>query len=397
MALDSFDALIHHYSVRICFDTYPWRGIRRERRFTGQKILFIQDEYNNTDAAQDVINYVGYDFVFSCVNGNYLDHFYPKIDRTQTRFYHVLTGYTTEPTLDLDRLKPPDRRPIDISYRGRSLGPEYGFLGQLKSDFPRMIESHFRKSRFQLDISVRDEDRLYGLAWTRFLEDSRVVLGTPSGSNVIDRSGKLARKVQRLRQQGKSDLDIYTLHVKDLELPGSMNQISPRIFEAIAHGSALCLYHDKYSGVLEPYRHFLPIYDDYSNLAELEELLSRPKELELMRVNAFNEIIRSGLFSYSVMIDLVDDALDSQAIARPRGFSHSPSPGETIGISFLALILNRSTQFKVFTGSRISLVLRIRPRLARRSARSALWRFRQFGRTMAGRLKRKTKRILPKI
>src|SRR5437764_380792 len=47
------------------------------------------------------------------------------------------------------------------------------------------------------DISFREEDRLYGNAWTAFVSRCKAMLGVESGASVFDFTGEIQRKVER--------------------------------------------------------------------------------------------------------------------------------------------------------------------------------------------------------
>jgi hypothetical protein len=89
-----------------------------------------------------------------------------------------------------------------------------------------------------------------------------------------------------------------------------MNQISPKIFEAIACRTALVLFEGRYSGVLEPGKHFLPLKKDFSNVDEVLAKLHDDTFLEALTERAYQDIIGSGRYTYQAFIGLVDAALE---------------------------------------------------------------------------------------
>ena len=56
IALDSFDSIVIHYSVRLPFGQLNEAHQRRLQKFSGLKILFIQDEYDGTNLVKKIIN-----------------------------------------------------------------------------------------------------------------------------------------------------------------------------------------------------------------------------------------------------------------------------------------------------------------------------------------------------
>ena len=307
--LDDFNALVHHYSLRICFPYYSQQLLDRESGFRGLKFLFIQDEYDSVNVASKVINYVGYNLVFSCVPPQHIPWVYAGVDRSVTDFTHVLTGYASDAPLNEFAAASNEERPYNVSYRGRDIGIRYGQLGRQKVEFPQKVLSRCSTLGLSHSIAWTEHERLYGADWQSLLRQSSVVLGTPSGSNVFDFDGKLAKRVSTLRSGGCADEMIYEQLVAPLERPGVMNQISPRVFEALEQGCALCLLEDDYSGLLRPNEHYFAVRADYSNLDEILELLRDPREVKAKQQCAFDDLIRSRLFTYSSMAQGFDQAI----------------------------------------------------------------------------------------
>jgi hypothetical protein len=105
---------------------------------------------------------------------------------------------------------------------------------------------------------------------------------------------------QALREQ--PDLPYEEIHRRFLashEGQVRMNQISPRIFEAIAARTALVLFEGEYSGVILPHLHFIPLSKDFSNV---DQVLAQLDDLELltaMTERAYRDVVASGKYSYS--------------------------------------------------------------------------------------------------
>lgn len=65
--IHAYDALVIHYSVRLPFDQIGDLALKNLRNFNGAKILFIQDEYDNTNKVKKIINEIPFELVFSVV------------------------------------------------------------------------------------------------------------------------------------------------------------------------------------------------------------------------------------------------------------------------------------------------------------------------------------------
>src|SRR3989338_9177781 len=68
MDLSKFDAVVLHYSIRLPFDQVADSAVKALTDYTGLKVLFIQDEYNNTHRAWHWIKRLGIRLVFTVVD-----------------------------------------------------------------------------------------------------------------------------------------------------------------------------------------------------------------------------------------------------------------------------------------------------------------------------------------
>src|SRR3546814_45985 len=125
------------------------------------------------------------------------------------------------------------------------------------------------------DISCREADRIYGAKWTDFLMNCKAVLGTESGSGVCDFTGEIQARVE---EHVARDPDVPFEVLRELYFKSEdgrlmMNVISPRCFEAAALRTLMILYEGRYSGRLIPWRHYVPLKRDHSNMDEVVAVL----------------------------------------------------------------------------------------------------------------------------
>lgn len=305
---NSFDVLISHYSVRLCYQWHlPKRFKKKFSSFKGLKCAFLQDEYDQTDIAAQSIHDLGITLVFTCVNPVNLRRVYPSLVDKNVKFKQVLTGFAFAPGEKDDFVKELPDRKWDLGYRGRKLSHKYGRLGFDKWRIGEETLKLLGNSNFRLNISSEELDRIYGDSWFRFLGECRAVLGTESGSNIFDHDGSLELLSQK---ESKMDyLDFERKHLDGLEIEGLMNQISPRIFEAISTKTALVLFTGGYSGVLEPWVHFFPLEKDFSNVKALESFLTNDEAITLMTKRAYEDIVMSQKFSRAVFIETINETI----------------------------------------------------------------------------------------
>lgn len=310
--LDRFDGICIHYSVRLPFDHLSASTVEAVCKYKGLKFLFIQDEYDHTSRAQYWIKTLGFHLVFTCVPSSEIERIYPPAEFPDIHFVSVLTGYIP---LKLDGsvdLVPPSRRSTVIGYRTRNLPIRYGKLGIEKVKVGSMVKEYCIKKNIPCDIEWGEENRLYGASWYAFLASCRSMLGSESGCNVFDWDGTLDQEVAEYRKLHPRAMDneIYSDVIQPKEIEGLMNQISPKIFEAIATRTVLVLLEGRYSGILTPGVHYIPLRKDGANLREVHAILENSNYVDQMAEKAYQDIILSGRYTYKEFVRLIDDKVD---------------------------------------------------------------------------------------
>ena len=137
------------------------------------------------------------------------------------------------------------------------------------------------------------------------------MLGSESGSNVFNWDGSLETKVLNYRKLNRksSDVQVYKKVIKPFEIQGLMNQVSPRIFEMAAFKTTMILFEGDYSNVIIPYKHYLPLKKDFSNLEHIFEMVKDDALVDKIANNAYRDLISSGKYSYQNFIAMVDQQM----------------------------------------------------------------------------------------
>jgi hypothetical protein len=322
--LGLFDAIGIHYSIRLPFDQISPSTAYAFENFNGLKFLFIQDEYDFTKRTWYWIRKLGFQLIFTVVPDDGIKSVYPQTEFPNTRFVTNLTGYVPERLHFTTELSRPSERAILVGYRARPLPVRYGQLGIEKIAIGQTVKAYCDKHGLINDIAWTEEARIYGPKWYAFVSSCKSMLGSESGSNVFDWEGNLNEIIRQCRSEKPniSDQEIYANIVRVKEAEGLMNQVSPRIFEAIASRTILVLYEGTYSGVVRPGDHFIVLKKDGSNLAEVVRLLQDGAFVDGMTDRAFEEVIASGKYSYSAFISMVDKEWD-KAFASLGNFNRS--------------------------------------------------------------------------
>lgn len=330
LPLTAFDCVIVHYSVRIAFEMLSPSDAWHLHGFDGLKCLFIQDEYDHTETARRWITRLGLHVVFTCVPPAHHDQIYPSRRFPGVTFATNLTGYVPGLLDELPPPKPLSERPIAIGYRGRQLPFWYGELAREKWVIGQRMREVCEERGVVADIAWDERARIYGDAWYEFLGSCRATLGTESGSNVFDDEGKIRKAIARhqRRHPQASFEEVQATYLAGVEQPGLMNQVSPKIFEAIALRTALILFEGRYSGVVEAGRHYLPLRKDFSNVDEVLATLADDRVIQEMTDRAYDEVIASGRYSYEAFGAFVGDTIDRAVLDRASQLTPAASKHE---------------------------------------------------------------------
>lgn len=330
--LDAYRAVVVHYSARLVTGVVPHQLIANLAAWEGKKILFVQDEYDVTETLRCAIARIGFDLVYTCVPEDRRDRIYPAERFAKTQFVSTMTGFAPDPVSDAS-LKPLAERPIWVGYRGRALPYWYGDLGQEKRLIAQQMRDACLAAGIPHDIAWTEDKRIYGNAWSAFLGSCRATLGTESGSNIFDDDGSIRSAFARYaRDHPHADYASARAAVLGArEEEPLMNQVSPRIFEAIAAGTALVLYEGRYSGVVHSDRHFIALRKDGRNIADVLHQLGDTRALSDMAARAWDDVISSGHFGARRFMAEYDAALaklgiTASKIAAPPRAPITPKP-----------------------------------------------------------------------
>lgn len=306
-----FDVIVIHYSLRLSVNYGTWtvsEDIRTLlKKYQGLKVAFIQDEYDTTNVAIAWLKDLGVQLVFTCVPEQYIRQVYAVEQLPHVNFVNNLTGYVPKSLIDYP-VTPIAKRELILAYRGRNLPFWYGNLGQEKEFIGKKMKSICLERGVAVDIEWEGRNRIYGDSWLKFLASTKATLGTESGANVFDFTGELSTKITKyLDEHPKASYkEVFDLFLSQHEGRVKMNQISPKIFEAICLNTVLVLFEGDYSGVLLPDVHYIPLNKDFSNIDDVFEKLSNDAYLISIAHNAFKDIVESGQCSYQAFITLFD-------------------------------------------------------------------------------------------
>ena len=320
----SFSIIVIHYSM---FNSYSFYYIRRylENNRESYIIAFFQDEYHFCKDRFELINKFAIDCIYTLVEPSYFPETYQKYTGVK-KIICCLPGYVSDELIKAShKYSIPDAmRPIDIGYRGRPLPYYMGKGSQEKTDIADKFLENIDPTSWKLDIKTGENDRIYGDDWLIFLGKSKGMLGVEAGVSVFDVDDAIYKKYQQI--MGILDYDTliskktdYTfdeisekLLLEKYENNIYYRMVSPRIFEAAAFRICQILYEGKYSGILIPWIHYLPLKKDFSNFEEIMRCFSDPSIRKGIVDTAYRDLIQSGEYSYEKFIRDFDRNLNEE-------------------------------------------------------------------------------------
>ena len=312
--LSRFDALVFHYTLIASNNNYiSLNGRKRIRTFRGFKAAFVQDDYRWINDTVEAFAYMGIHALFPLTRPDIIDTVYSPKMLPNVRKETVLAGYVPQNLVEID-VKPYKERKLDVGYRARKLPAWIGSHTLQKWQIAERFNSDAAQYGLKVDISCREEDRIYGEDWINFISNCRATLGTESGASVCDFTGNIMRNVEAylLKYPNEKFEILRSKFFEKEDCKIIMNVISPRCFESAALRTLMILYEGHYSGILVPWRHYVPLKRDHSNMAEVVQILKSVDEAQKIINQAYNEVAKNQNYSYAAMIKLVDRVMDEE-------------------------------------------------------------------------------------
>jgi hypothetical protein len=310
-----FQVIILHYSL---FASVPFPLDEEFQHYMADsrasyKVAFFQDEYRFWAARAAVLNQHNVDCVYTCIEPAYYQDTYWKYTQVP-RLETYIPGYISDEMVETARRfnKPMAERTIDVGYRGRQAYDYMGRSAREKHEIGVQFRARAAGLGLRLDIETDEAKRIYGESWLAFLGNCRAVLGVEAGVSIFDIDDVVVPACERLRQE-EPDLSfdqVYERLLKPYDGTGVYYRtVSPRVFEAAATGTCQILYAGKYSGVVEPWVHYLPLQKDFSNFDEIMRLYRDEEVRRQLVQQAERDLIASGAYSYRRFIEHFDAGL----------------------------------------------------------------------------------------
>lgn len=290
------------------------------------KIAFFQDEYYFCQKRFRLINDLRIDCIYTLLEPENVAQVYGKYTAVP-RVISTLTGYVSDDLIAAARRFgiPDECRSVDVGYRGRQLPPYMGREAREKTAIAERFAQMASPLGLSLDVQTKELERLYGNDWYKFLARCRACLGVEAGVSVFDLEGEVyARYEQLIQARPQATYDELAAELAPVmdrwEDRVYYRTISPRHFEAAAFRLCQVLYEGRYSGVLEPGRHYIPLKKDFSNFDDVVRSLQIPETRRRITDAAYEDLIASGRYSYRRFIEEFDKELQRSGFSATKQF-----------------------------------------------------------------------------
>lgn len=304
-----FDLVVIH-SLSIAY--YRWRGIEAEKsafvrrgigNLSGIKVALPQDECVHTRQIEDLFLKLNVSHIFSVANSSEWEKIYPRM--SHAAIHQVLTGYLEEDTVN--KVQSVKKRDIDLGYRAWSGAYWAGRHAVLKGEIGKVFLQNVKHTPLTMNISSGDQEVFRGMKWYEFLSRCKYVLGVEGGSSILDEEGKIKKRVEEyLQRKPQASFE----EVENICFPGKegslkLKALSPRHLEACVTKTCQVLVEGEYNGILKPWKHYLPLRADLSNIEEMITYMQNDHLRETIVSQAYQDIVASGKYTYRHFVDYV--------------------------------------------------------------------------------------------
>ena len=316
------DLVIVNYDFLNYRFTPLWPFIKNRHKDIAQRttklVAIVQDDFWGNKLIDDWCIDWDVDRILTPIDNN-REVLYPRSIKRK-EFRTCLTGYVNEiETNETTQLK---ERPIDLGQRVRDMSPHLGRLSQSKSVQATVMAVAARRAGFTVDVSTQVEDSFIGKAWFEFLASCKFTVGMKGGASLHDPVGLLHTKVNSylVRHPNAKFDEIERKFFQGKDMKYKFSAISPRLFESASAGACQILQRDDYLGALEPWRDYLPLEVDFSNVDEVVSSMRDLEKCQEIADNAARSLIESGLFKYSKLVELATSGLVTKSRTSHQGW-----------------------------------------------------------------------------
>ena len=306
--LQQYDCIIAHNTV--LFDRKHMKLVGKLffGRFDGMKAAMKQDEHYHTNLFSKFIKRYHIDLVLTLWDEKTAAKVYPVEECPKLHIMQFLTGYVPDSyrSLQYDL----DHRTIDVGYRGSFQPLLFGNLAYEKREIGDRFLQYAEQYGLKCDISSLLEKRITGTDWLNFLGTCKATLAVESGSSIVDVDGNVEKQYLKFKRKHPSASETEILcFLQQFEKDIQFKVIAPRHFEAAACRTLQIMYEGDYQGIFVPYRHYVPLKRDFSNIEEVVNILMDNERRKRIVNCAYDEIIKNDKYSFSYFVNRLDETI----------------------------------------------------------------------------------------
>ena len=242
-----------------------------------RKLVFPQDDYWQCEVRDQFYVDWGIDEVYPVCPPQSWSELIPRCIKSGVRVEQGYTTYVTPYMRSLSlRSRPWAERDFDVVYRASRTPTAPNRLGMVKSVIgDRFVQAIGPKVGLRLDIGGGSGAMIVGSAWHDFVGNARAILGSNSGSSIRLRNAAVARSIVEYQVRNpRANIEQVERDVVPQEDRGKgYTAISPRNVEAAMLNTLQILVPGTYSGIMQPYEHYLPLDEDCANILQVVETL----------------------------------------------------------------------------------------------------------------------------
>ena len=324
-----FGVIVLHYSL------FGWLPFYLSEEFleyleesgNSYKVAFFQDEYRYWPERAHLLNRYKVGCVYTCIEGEYFKETYWRYTKVP-RLINYIPGYVSDDMVKWagEATKADEERGIEIGYRGRQSYHYMGRAAREKHEIgTRFLELGSRLG-LKMDIASEEDKRIYGRQWVEFLGNCRATLGVEAGVSIFDIDNVIIPQYQEMVAE-KPDIGFEELYDKLLfQYDGKgifYRTISPRVFEAAAVRTCQILFEGRYSGIVKPMVHYIPLKKDFSNFDEVIGMYGDVSFRRELTDNAYRDLIASGKYSYRQFIREFDEEIKKAGLESTVSFENA--------------------------------------------------------------------------
>lgn len=295
-------------------------------------VALPQDDYKAHDFLDRWFTELDVDLVLSPIETD-LGVLYPS-SLGRTRFGRQLTGY-----VDARRMArigvtipPIAERPIDLGTRVSFTSACLGRHARKKGVQALGLRDRLQHRGLAVDVSTDRRDAIVGERWFDFLASCRFTVGRKGGASIPDPDGSIGERTRVFLEQhpGASFDEIEHACFPGLDGRHVFEAISPRLFDAAATRTCQILAPDDYLGVLQPWVHYVPLEEDFSNLEDVVAVMRDLPRAQAIADACYEALIGSGRFTYEAFArDVVALGLGESQLAGGAGVATRVSDAAT--------------------------------------------------------------------